>query len=52
METISQLKIIYEDYWKNENQINTSIKLPLKIAIDITNDKKIEVLKIQLKNLI
>lgn len=41
METISQLKIIYEDYWKNENQINTSIKLPLKIAIDITNDKKI-----------
>ena len=42
METISQLKIIYEDYWKNENQINTSIKLPLKIAIDITNDKKIK----------
>ncbi len=41
METIGQLKIIYEDYWKNENQINTSIKLPLKIAIDITNDKKI-----------
>ena len=41
METISQLKIIYEDYWKNENQINTSIRLPLKIAIDITNDKKI-----------
>ena len=37
---------------KNENQINTSIKLPLKIAIDITNDKKLEVLKIQLKNLI
>jgi len=41
-DTIHKLKIIYEDYWKNENQINTSIKLPLTIAIDIRNDKKIK----------
>ena len=39
---IKKLKVIYEDYWKKENQINTSIKLPLAIAIDILDDKKIE----------
>ena len=31
---INQLKIIYEDLWKEYNQINTSIKLPLLISID------------------
>ncbi len=41
-ETIENLKNIYEDYWKKENQINTSIKLPLIIAINIFDDKKIE----------
>ena len=41
--TIKELKIIYEDYWKSENQINTSIKLPLTIAIDIKDDKKIDI---------
>ena len=40
--TIEELKLLYEDYWKRENQINTSIKLPLTIAIDISKDKKIE----------
>lgn len=39
---IEQLKIIYEDYWKNENQINTSIKLPLMISINLTDDEKIK----------
>ena len=39
---IEELKLLYEDYWKKENQINTSIKLPLTIAIDILNEKKIE----------
>ena len=43
LDTINQLKIIYEDYWKSENQINTSIKLPLTIAIDINDDKKIDI---------
>ena len=40
--TIKQLKITFDDYWKNENQINTSIKLPLIIAINVTDDKKID----------
>ena len=40
--TIEELKLLYEDYWKKENQINTSIRLPLTIAIDVSNDKKIE----------
>ena len=39
---IEELKLLYEDYWKRENQINTSIKLPLTIAINIINEKKIE----------
>jgi len=41
LEIISQLKSVYEDYWKNENQINTSIRLPLTIAINSDDDKKI-----------
>ena len=41
LEIVSQLKNVYEDYWKNENQINTSIRLPLTIAINSDNDKKI-----------
>ena len=39
---IEELKLLYEDYWKRENEINTSIKLPLTIAINILNEKKIE----------
>tara|TARA_B100000780_G_scaffold239893_1_gene181783 strand:+ start:2418 stop:3479 length:1062 start_codon:yes stop_codon:yes gene_type:complete len=31
---IKELKIIYEDFWKDYNLINTSIKLPLSIQID------------------
>ena len=31
---IDELKIIYEDIWKDQNQINTSIKLPLLIQVD------------------
>ena len=30
---ISKLKIVYEDYWKNFNRINTSIKFPIYIKI-------------------
>ena len=40
-DTIKQLKVIFDDYWKQENQINTSIKLPLFIAINIADDEKI-----------
>jgi hypothetical protein len=31
---IDELKIIYEDFWKDHNIINTSIKLPLSIKVD------------------
>ena len=38
---IKQLKILYEDYWKNLNQINTSIKLSLSVKIKSSDNKKI-----------
>ena len=38
---IDELKIIYEDFWKESNQINTSIKLILNIKIDSSNNLKI-----------
>ena len=41
LNTIEELKLLYEDYWKRVNQINTSIKLPLTIAINISDNKKI-----------
>ena len=31
----------FNDLWKKENQINTSIKLPLIITIDLNSNKKI-----------
>ncbi len=40
-EMIQNLKNIYEDYWKNFNQINTSIKLALNIKINSNNTLKI-----------
>lgn len=33
-ELILQLKIVYEDFWKEKNLINTSIKLPISIQIN------------------
>jgi len=38
---LKNLKIIYEDYWKKNNEINTSIKLPLTISINSKNYKKV-----------
>jgi len=35
------MKTIYEDYWKNYNQINTSIKLPINIKAKTSDNKKI-----------
>jgi hypothetical protein len=35
------LKTIYENYWKTENEINTSVKLPLKISVDNNDNLKI-----------
>ncbi len=38
---IKSLKIMYEDYWKNFNQINTSIKLPIYIKVDSGDNLKV-----------
>ena len=35
------LKTTYEKYWKKNNEINTSIKLPLTISINAQRYKKI-----------
>ena len=40
-EILKDLKIIYEDQWKKNNKINTSIKLPLTISIISKNYEKI-----------
>jgi hypothetical protein len=38
---VKSLKQLYEDYWKKNNEINTSIKLPLTISINSKKTKKI-----------
>ena len=38
---IKSLKQIYEDQWKKNNEINTSIKLPITISINSKKTKKI-----------
>lgn len=38
---IDELKIIYEDFWKISNQINTSIKLPLVLELKNFDNIKI-----------
>jgi hypothetical protein len=40
-EIIQNLKNTYEDYWKNFNQINTSIRLNLNVKIDSSDILKI-----------
>ena len=38
---IDNLKRFYEDFWKSQNQINTSVKLSLNISINNSNNIKI-----------
>ena len=38
---IKSLKIMYEDYWKNLNQINTSIKLPIYFKVNSGDNLKV-----------
>ncbi len=38
---IEILKITFEDYWKAQNEINTSVKLPLTISVENSNNIKI-----------
>ena len=47
---LENLKNIYEDEWKKNNEINTSIKLPLTISIKSTDYKKIIYLEEALSN--
>ena len=39
---LTKLKNTYENYWKEINKINTSIKLPLTISVDSKSVNKIE----------
>ncbi len=38
---IETTKLVYEDYWKSQNEINTSVKLSLTISINNSNNIKI-----------
>ena len=38
---VKNLKQLYEDQWKKNNEINTSIKLPITISINSKKNKKI-----------
>ena len=38
---LEKLKTTYENYWKKNNEINTSIKLPLTVSINSTEYDKI-----------
>jgi len=48
---LEDLKNFYEDEWKKNNEINTSIKLPLTISIKSTDFKKIMYLEEVLTNI-
>ncbi len=48
---LKKLKITYENYWKNINQINTSIKLPLTILVKANKYNKIKILENNLNEL-
>ncbi|WP_415307914.1 hypothetical protein ABXT47_04365 [Candidatus Pelagibacter sp. Uisw_099_02] len=48
---LKNLKSIYEDEWKKNNEINTSIKLPLTISIESINYKKLMSLEETLANI-
>ena len=48
---LDKLKIIYENYWKKINQINTSIKTPLTISIESSRHKKIKEIESSLYDL-
>ena len=48
---IDTLKITFEDYWKSQNEINTSVKLPLTISVKNSNNIKIYQLEEKLSNI-
>ena len=48
---IEILKTTFEDHWKSQNEINTSVKLPLTISVENSNNIKINQLEKKLSNL-
>ena len=48
---IKNQKLVFEDYWKLKNQINTSIKLNLTISVNNSNNVKINQLEEHLSNI-
>ena len=48
---IESLKVTFEDYHKSQNEINTSIKLPLTISVENSNNIKIYQLEEKLSNI-
>ncbi|WP_440678459.1 DUF2066 domain-containing protein [Candidatus Pelagibacter sp. HIMB1611] len=48
---IDQQKMVFEDYWKLKNIINTSIKLDLTISVDNSNIIKIDQFEATLSNI-
>ena len=48
---IDTLKITFEDHWKSQNEINTSVKLPLTISVKNSNNIKIYQLEEKLSNI-
>ena len=50
-EFIEALKVTFEDYHKSQNEINTSIKFPLTISVENSNNIKIYQLEEKLSNI-
>jgi len=48
---IEILKITLEDHWKSQNEINTSVKLPLTISVENSNNIKINQLEEKLSEI-
>ena len=48
---IIDLKNDYENQWKKNNEINTSIKLPITISLDSKDYKRISKIKNVLANI-
>ena len=42
---IEKTKIFFEDIWKQNNQINTSIKLPINISINSKKVKQVQLIE-------
>ena len=48
---IDNLKVIFENYWKSKNEINTSVKLSLTISIENNDNLKISEFEELLQNI-